>query len=48
MSRSEKKSEAKSIRMRPTVKKYIEDYHGDGFNDKLENMVLFLFGVAFS
>lgn len=37
----EKRSEAKSIRMTPTVKDYIENFKGEGFNDKLHNVVMF-------
>ena len=34
-----KKSIAKSVRLRPAVSKAIEDYRGDGFNAKLDNLV---------
>lgn len=33
------KSVSKSVRLTPTVYKCIEDYRGDGFNEKLANLV---------
>lgn len=33
------KSVSKSVRLTPTVHKCIEDYRGDGFNEKLANLV---------
>lgn len=35
------KSNAKSIRLSDKVLKYIEDYQGNGFNEKFENIILF-------
>jgi len=35
------KSNAKSIRLSNKVLKYIEDYQGNGFNEKFENIILF-------
>lgn len=37
----EKKCIMKSVRMTEKVSNYIENYEGDGFNQKLENLVLF-------
>lgn len=33
------KSVSKSIRITPRVHKFIEDYRGEGFNEKLANLV---------
>lgn len=35
----EYKSVSKSIRITPRVHKFIEDYRGEGFNEKLANLV---------
>ena len=37
----EKKEFAKSLRMTATVKNYVEQFEGNGFNEKFENLVLF-------
>ena len=37
----EKKSIMKSVRLTEKVSDYIENFEGDGFNQKLENLVLF-------
>lgn len=37
----EKKSMQRSIRMKPSIYEYVEEHDGDGFNDKLEKMILF-------
>jgi len=36
-----RKEIAKSIRMTEEVFKYVEGFHGNGFNEKFENLVLF-------
>jgi geranylgeranyl pyrophosphate synthase len=41
MARMLNKSNAKSIRMTDEVFGYINNFKGDGFNEKLENIVLF-------
>ena len=38
---NEKKEYSRSIRMTDTVRKHVESFSGNGFNEKFENMVLF-------
>lgn len=38
---SEKKEYSRSVRMTNTVKEFVENQEGEGFNEKFENMVLF-------
>lgn len=35
----EKKSILKSVRLRPSAVQAVEDYQGEGFNDKLGNLI---------
>ena len=37
---TERKSNAKSVRLSDTVMRYILSYRGDGFNEKFENIIL--------
>ncbi len=37
----EKKENSRSIRMANTVKEFVEQQQGEGFNEKFENMVLY-------
>lgn len=37
----ENKIHARSVRMTPTVYEYVNGFEGNGFNEKLENLVLF-------
>lgn len=38
----EKKTIQKSIRMTPRVNDYVNQFSGEGFNEKFENLVLFV------
>ena len=38
----EKKTVQKSIRMTPRVDNYVNSFPGEGFNEKFENLVLFV------
>lgn len=40
---NQKKSYQRSIRMTPLVRSIVEDFEGEGFNQKFENLVIYCF-----